>query len=43
MSKRAGEFVSMTELLEEVGKDAARYFFLMRAPDSHLDLISFGC
>ncbi len=37
MSKRAGEFVSMTELLEEVGKDAARYFFLMRAPDSHLD------
>ncbi|NLK08197.1 MAG: arginine--tRNA ligase [Firmicutes bacterium] len=37
MSKRAGEFVSMTELMEEVGKDAARYFFLMRAPDSHLD------
>ena len=37
MSKRAGRFVSMTELLEEVGKDAARYFFLMRAPDSHLD------
>lgn len=27
----------MTELLDEVGKDAARYFFLMRAPDSHLD------
>lgn len=37
MSKRAGEFVSMEELLDEVGKDAARYFFLMRAPDSHLD------
>lgn len=37
MSKRAGEFVSMQELLEEVGKDAARYFFLMRSPDSHLD------
>ena len=37
MSKRAGRFVSMTELLDEVGKDAARYFFLMRAPDSHLD------
>lgn len=37
MSKRAGRFVSMAELLEEVGKDAARYFFLMRAPDSHLD------
>jgi arginyl-tRNA synthetase len=37
MSKRAGRFVSMKELLDEVGKDAARYFFLMRAPDSHLD------
>ncbi|NMB46502.1 MAG: arginine--tRNA ligase [Firmicutes bacterium] len=37
MSKRAGRFVAMEELLEEVGKDAARYFFLMRAPDSHLD------
>ncbi len=37
MSKRAGRFISMQELLDEVGKDAARYFFLMRAPDSHLD------
>lgn len=37
MSKRAGQFVTMKELLDEVGKDAARYFFLMRAPDSHLD------
>ena len=37
MSKRAGRFISMEELLDEVGKDAARYFFLMRAPDSHLD------
>ncbi len=37
MSKRAGRFISMKELLDEVGKDAARYFFLMRAPDSHLD------
>jgi arginyl-tRNA synthetase len=37
MSKRGGEFVSMRELLEEVGKDAARFFFLMRSPESHLD------
>ena len=37
MSKRAGEFVTMQELLEEVGKDAARYFFIMRSPTSHLD------
>lgn len=37
MSKRGGEFISMDELLEEVGKDAARFFFLMRSPESHLD------
>ncbi len=37
MSKRGGEFISMKELLEEVGKDAARFFFLMRSPESHLD------
>jgi arginyl-tRNA synthetase len=37
MSKRGGEFVSMDELLEEAGKDACRFFFLMRAPSSHLD------
>lgn len=37
MSKRGGEFVTMEELLEEVGKDAARFFFLMRSPESHLD------
>lgn len=37
MSKRAGEFVTMQELLDEVGTDAARYFFLMRSPESHLD------
>ncbi len=37
MSKRGGEFISMRELLEEVGKDAARFFFLMRSPESHLD------
>lgn len=37
MSKRAGEFITLQDLLEEVGRDAARYFFLMRSLDSHLD------
>ncbi|HXG51062.1 MAG TPA: arginine--tRNA ligase [candidate division Zixibacteria bacterium] len=37
MGKRTGEFVSLQEVIEEVGKDAARFFFLMRKPDSHLD------
>lgn len=37
MSKRRGNFITMTELLEEVGNDVARWFFLMRSPESHLD------
>jgi arginyl-tRNA synthetase len=37
MSKRAGEFVTLREVIEEVGADAARFFFLMRRPDSHLE------
>jgi arginyl-tRNA synthetase len=37
MGKRTGEFVSLEEVLEEVGRDAARFFFLMRKSDSHLD------
>jgi len=37
MSKRRGEFITMVDLLEEVGNDAARWFFLMRSPESHLD------
>jgi len=37
MSKRRGNFITMAELLEEVGNDAARWFFLMRSPESHLD------
>lgn len=37
MSKRAGEFITLDELLAEVGKDAARFFFLMRSPSAHLD------
>jgi len=34
MSKRSGEFVTLRDLFEEVGVDAARYFFLMRRGDS---------
>lgn len=37
MSKRTGQYVTLQELIEDVGKDAARYFFIMRNPDSHLD------
>lgn len=37
MGKRLGEFVTLREVVEEVGKDAARFFFLMRKSDSHLD------
>ncbi|HSF58108.1 MAG TPA: arginine--tRNA ligase [Candidatus Binatia bacterium] len=37
MGKRTGEFVPLEEVLEEVGRDAARFFFLMRKTDSHLD------
>ena len=37
MSTRAGEFVTLKEVVDEVGKDAARYHFLMRRSDSHLD------
>jgi arginyl-tRNA synthetase len=37
MSKRSGEFVSMEDLVEEVGVDAARFFFLMRRAESSLD------
>lgn len=37
MSTRAGEFQTLREVMDEVGVDAARYIFLMRSPDSHLD------
>ena len=37
MSTRAGEFVTLRQVLDEVGKDACRFFFLMRSPDSPLD------
>lgn len=37
MSKRGGELVTLDELVEEVGKDVSRFFFLMRKASSHLD------
>lgn len=37
MSKRAGEFVTLREVMDEVGVDAARYIFLTRRHDSHLE------
>ncbi|MFB3925271.1 MAG: arginine--tRNA ligase [Syntrophales bacterium] len=37
MSTRAGEFVTLREVVDEVGRDGARYNFLMRRSDSHLD------
>ncbi|MDI9570886.1 MAG: arginine--tRNA ligase [Pseudomonadota bacterium] len=37
MSTRSGEFVTLREVVDEVGRDAARYNFLMRRTDSHLD------
>jgi arginyl-tRNA synthetase len=37
MSKRSGDFITLRDLVEEVGVDAARYFFLMRKGASPLD------
>ncbi len=37
MSKRAGEFITLRDLMEEVGADCARFFFLMRSTSAHLD------
>lgn len=37
MSKRQGEFVTFREILDEVGVDATRFFYLMRTMESHLD------
>jgi len=37
MSKRTGTFVTLEELIDEVGLDVARFFFLMRSPDSHMN------
>ena len=37
MSKRTGNFVTFAELLDEVGADVARFFFLMYQPNTHMD------
>jgi arginyl-tRNA synthetase len=37
MSKRGGEFVALRDLVEDVGADAAKFFFLMRKTSAHLD------
>lgn len=37
MSKRSGQYITLRELMDEVGKDAARFFFLMRDPDSTVE------
>jgi len=37
MSKRAGEFVTLREVMEEVGSDTTKFIFLTRRPDSHLE------
>ena len=37
MSTRSGEFVTLRELREEVGNDAARFFYVMRRSEQHLD------
>ena len=36
-SKRTGEFITLRELVEEVGPDPCRYFFLARMPESQMD------
>jgi len=37
MSKRAGEFVTLKEVMDEVGADTTKFIFLTRRPDSHLE------
>ncbi len=37
MSTRGGEFVTLRELRNEVGNDAARFFYVMRKPEQHMD------
>jgi arginyl-tRNA synthetase len=37
MSKRTGEFVTMREVIDEVGADAAKFYFLMRDSKTHLE------
>ena len=37
MSTRSGEFVTLRDLIDEVGSDAARFFYVLRKSDQHLD------
>jgi arginyl-tRNA synthetase len=37
MSTRSGEFVTLRELRQEVGADAARFFYVLRKPEQHMD------
>ena len=37
MSTRSGEFITLRELREEIGNDAARFFYVMRKADQHMD------
>jgi len=37
MSKRQGKAIALTDLIDEVGVDATRFFFNLRSPDSHFD------
>ncbi|MCM8757611.1 MAG: DALR anticodon-binding domain-containing protein, partial [Candidatus Omnitrophica bacterium] len=37
MSTRKAQYITLKEVLEEVGKDASRFFFIMRRTNSHLD------
>ena len=37
MSTRSGQFIKLDELINEIGKDAIRFFYLMRKNDQHLD------
>jgi len=37
MSTRSGQFITLKDVLDEVGTDACRFFFLLRAPDSQLE------
>ncbi|MFN0095288.1 MAG: arginine--tRNA ligase [Dehalococcoidia bacterium] len=37
LSKRSGEIITLDELIDEVGRDAARFFFLLRSPGAQMD------
>ena len=37
MSKRAGDYVALRDVLDEVGRDACRYYFLSRSANAHID------